>query len=105
MLNELVNMVNNASLDMGVRKHLARALRRQVVVETNTILGVTPRTDRLTLSEISIGQREGKIPCIKLVRDRCCLGLREAKDLVESEFSRMGLIFYTAQGLYTPSYE
>ena len=33
MLNELVTMVNNESLDRGVRCHLARTLRRAVIVE------------------------------------------------------------------------
>ena len=93
MLNELIMMVNNVSLDLGVRKHLARALRRQVIVDTDFILGYHYRIDRLTDAEIHLGRKQGKITAIKAVRDRCNLGVLEAKKLVESEFSRLGLTF------------
>ena len=92
-LQSLVNLVCDTALDNGVRKHLARALRAQVVVLTNDVLGSKSRTDRLTRREIEAGRYEGKIPCIKLVRERCGLGLKEAKDLVEAEFTRLGYSF------------
>ena len=92
-LQNMVNLVCDESLDKGVRKHLARALRAQVAVMTNDILNGKPRTDRLTREEIEVGRYEGKIPCIKLVRDRCKLGLKEAKDLAENEFTRLGYAF------------
>ena len=92
-LQSLVNLVCDTSLDNGVRKHLARALRAQVVVLTNDVLKGKARTDRLTRQEIESGRNDGKIPCIKLVRERCGLGLKEAKDLVEDEFIRLGYSF------------
>ena len=93
-LQNLVNLVCDTSLDNGVRKHLARALRAQVVVLTNDVLGNKPRIDRLTHMEFKTGRNEGKWACIKLVRTRCGLGLKEAKDLVEAEFTRLGYAFY-----------
>ena len=112
-MNVLVDMINNPCLDKGVRQHIARALRRMVVVETQDILGLQkipredilglqkiPREDRLMQGEIFVGKNEGKIACIKLVRTRCNLGLKEAKDLVEAEFNRLGLSFYNTADLY-----
>ena len=96
-LQSLVNLVCDEYLDKGVRKHLARALRTQVAVMTNDILNGKPRTDRLTRQEIEAGRFEGKIPCIKLVRTRCGLGLKEAKDSVEAEFTRLGHLFKGVQ--------
>lgn len=44
--------------------------------------------------EIDLGKDQGKIPCIKEVRARTGMGLKEAKDLVEKVFDQNGWVFH-----------
>lgn len=48
---------------------------------------------RLTNNEWESGKNEGKIPCIKMVRARLGLGLKQSKDLVEYWFDEYGYSF------------
>ena len=48
----------------------------------------------LTTTEIDIGKKEGKIPCIKAVRERTGLDLKNTKDLVEDYFAANGYQFH-----------
>jgi ribosomal protein L7/L12 len=45
----------------------------------------TSNDQRLTTREVEIYMRDGKIPAIRVVRERTGLGLKEAKELVERE--------------------
>jgi ribosomal protein L7/L12 len=47
----------------------------------------------MTNEEIEIGKNNGKIQCIKWVRNRTGLGLKDSKDLVEKVFRENGWIF------------
>ena len=91
--------------DPVARKHLAAALRRLTYLETQKDLpkGYTSPKG-LTQKEIEVGRYEGKIPCIKLVRDRTNFGLKETKDLVEKYFYNHGFAFKGYNVAGTPIY-
>jgi len=54
-----------------------------------------PHTFHVSPSEMDIAHEQGKIACIKAVRARTGLGLKEAKDLVEKEVSSFYTTHYT----------
>ena len=51
----------------------------------------------LTNEEIDAGKYQGKIPCIKMHRERTAMGLRDSKETVENYFTANGLFFYDAR--------
>lgn len=90
MLNELLEC-HRCCNDVLVRKHLKRAIRRQVAVQLKDNTSNYPTTEvvqapnALTLEEVQmLYQGNLKISAIKSVRSRTGMGLKEAKDLVES---------------------
>lgn len=83
------------TVDPILRKHLSMALRRATKLYTCDAVRprVYTRKDRLTTKEIETGRCVSKIQCIKDVRERTGLGLKDSKDLVEAEFDRLGYNF------------
>jgi len=53
------------------------------------------RVDALTIEEVRVGLNSGKIPAIKLFRERVGVGLKDSKEAVEKFFAAAGLTFYT----------
>jgi ribosomal protein L7/L12 len=93
---ENLNTVFLSTNNQAVRR-LLRSAAMKLVNEAMPMISETVRLDRLTAEEIRVGEKEGKIPCIKMVRSRpvnAVVGLKEARDLVENEFSRLGKFFY-----------
>lgn len=84
--------------DPIARKHLARAVRRLVMVET--LRDLPHRYGRrrysasvLTPEEVELGVNQGKIACIKAHRTRTNYGLKDSKDACEAYFARNSLAF------------
>jgi hypothetical protein len=95
-LKVLIDLIDdNRNSDKLLLEHLQDALLRASQLFCGSFV-----TDRLTNEEIEVGKKQGKIACIKLVRARLYLGLKEAKDLVEAEEKRLGFACQYPQTLY-----
>jgi hypothetical protein len=81
--------------DPVIRRYLGRILRRKVRIVTQVDVSYSRKapSQYLTLGEVDTGKQVGKIACIKQVRERTGIGLKEAKDLVEKWFADRNYVF------------
>ena len=88
MINALLECYRSCTNDT-VRKHLKSAIRKQLDVELLTCelqcptAPPDPGTTGLTQDELDILHDGQKIQCIKMIRNRTHLALKEAKELAE----------------------
>lgn len=92
MIDQILYAFNEAT-DTVVKKHLGRALRRAVVLETAKVLDKVVGANELTKEEVRLGKEVGKIACIKAHRDRTGMGLKDSKDTCERFFRIQGRCF------------
>jgi ribosomal protein L7/L12 len=92
IMTDLFNAYDNAT-DKIVKKHLALALRRAMILYTQEGVGnkYSPNTE-----EIRLGRYESKIAAIKAYRTRTGTGLLDAKNAIEDYFKTKGFTFYYA---------
>lgn len=76
--------------------HAGLALKETAKVYFNQIIEGQNQQSKLTRQEIEDGQNNGRVYCIRMVRDRLRLSLAETAHLVDSEFKRLGYMFKTS---------
>lgn len=79
--------------DKEVRNHLRLAIVRQMQVEMGIARHKKVDPLELTNEEIRIGEKDGKIPCIKAYRARTSASLIDSKNKVEATFFRKNKSF------------
>lgn len=65
--------------------------KKKTVEVAINLLGASKNS--LTQEEIRAGQEEGKLRCVKLLKERLSLPLMDCKRLAEEEFECLGLNF------------
>ena len=95
-LENLFNAFHNSD-NPSIKRHIRIAIKKTVA----EMLGEKEqRHPRLTAQEEDAAFHQGKIASIKMVRERLGIGLKEAKDLVESEMERRGYKYDHDRGGY-----
>lgn len=85
---ETLKLALKADSNPILKKSLLEGVSRMFLDQTEK-----KNTSFLTSEEIRVGETEGKLACVKLVKDRTQMFLMDAKRLVETEFERLGKTF------------